>query len=202
MKTQSVIQQILKRTRGKRRGWVFTPKDFLDLGSRAAVDQALSRLTRRGDIRRLGWGIYDYPRISPRLGQLSPAPDAIAKAVAKKTSSRLQVSGARAANVLGLSTQVPARPVYLTDGPSRRVRVGQQTIYLRQAAPKRFIGAGTMSGVVLQALHHLGKDRVDDAVVRKLGRSLSPQDKAALVQCAKYAATWMQPVVSKLAQVA
>ncbi|NIM49713.1 MAG: hypothetical protein GTN62_05660 [Gemmatimonadales bacterium] len=197
---QGVIQQTLKRIHGKRRGWVFTPKDFLDLGGRAAVDQALSRLTRRGAICRLRRGLYEYPRISRRLGQLSPAPDAVAEAVARKTGSRLQVSGARAANALGLSTQVPARSVYLTDGPSRQVQIGRQTIYLRQA--RRFAGAGKVSAVVYQALSHLGRDRVDDAVVRKLSRSLSQKDKSALVRDAKYASAWMQSVLTKVAQVA
>ena len=74
----SVSKQIVKRIRGKGMGFVFTPKDFLDLGSRAAVDQALSRLTRRGTIRRLGRGLYDYPRVSPHLGPLSPPLDLVA----------------------------------------------------------------------------------------------------------------------------
>src|SRR5579859_6816774 len=109
-----MVDQILSRVRRRGRGAVFTPKDFLDLGGRAAVDQALSRLAKAGGIRRLARGIYDFPRMSPRLGVLSPAPEAVAKAVAQQTDSAVQVTGAQAANALGLSMQVPAQPVYLT----------------------------------------------------------------------------------------
>lgn len=85
----TVPDQILRRIRGKGRGAVFISKNFLDLDGRAAVDQTLSRLARRGTIRRVGRGIYDFPRVSSRLGTLSPRLDAVAQAVAKRTDSRL-----------------------------------------------------------------------------------------------------------------
>ena len=94
---------ILKRIRGRGRGAVFTPKDFLDLGSRDSVDQALSRLSRKGVIRRLDRGVYDYPVVSQRVGNRSPDPLAVAKSVAGRLSARIQHSGAYAAHVLGLS---------------------------------------------------------------------------------------------------
>jgi len=191
-------QKALRRIRAKRYGWVFTPKDFLDLGSRAAVDQALSRLARTGTIRRLGRGLYDYPRVRPGLGRLSPAPDAVARAAARKTDSRLQVSGARAANALGLSTQVPARLVYLTDGRSRCIQFGNQTVELRRAAPRRLVGAGKVSGTVFQALRYLGKDGVDDVVIRRLRRALSQADKHTLRRDVAYVADWMHPVVDRI----
>src|SRR5882724_6732695 len=109
----TTTSQILRRIRAKGRGQTYISKDFLDFGSRAAVDQALSRLVRKGDLRRLSRGIYDYPKNNPKLGDLTASPDAVAKSLAKKTNSHLQVSGAQAANLLGLSTQVPARIVYL-----------------------------------------------------------------------------------------
>ena len=196
---QAVVNKILKRIRGKGRGSVFTPKDFLDLGSRAAVDQTLSRLAKDGTIRRIGWGLYDYPRISKRLGQLSPSPDAVIQAVAKSTGCSVYVSGARAANALGLSMQVPARLVYLTDGPSRRIQVGPQTIYLRHT--RRFMGAGSASKLVLHALSHLGKARVDDGVIGKLARDLPQRAKDALQRDSRYASTWMQPVLNRIVQV-
>jgi len=118
----STIQDtILDRIRGQGRGKVFTPKDFLDLGSRDAADQSLSRLVRGGEVQRLGRGLYHYPRINERLGiPLGPDFDEIAEALARQTGSRVVPSGAVAANRLGLSTQVPAKPVYLTDGRTRR----------------------------------------------------------------------------------
>jgi hypothetical protein len=194
---QTVTNKVLRRIHAKGRGSVFTPRDFLDLGSRAAVDQILSRLTRNNTIRRLSRGLYDYPRISKRLGQLFPSPHAVARAVAKSTGHNVYTSGAHAANGLGLTTQVPARPVYLTDGPSRHVQNGRQPIYLRHT--QRFLGVGLRARDVLHALDYLGKANVDDGVVAKLARSLSQQDKDALLRDYKYASTWMQPVLREIA---
>lgn len=102
----------------------FTPSDFLDVAG-AAVDQALSHLVKSGKLRRLARGLYDYAKVHPKLGQLSPAPDDVARALARETGSKAQIAGAHAANALGLSTQVPAKSLYLTDGPSRRVVLGR-----------------------------------------------------------------------------
>jgi len=121
----SIEQRMLYKIRAKGRGWVFSARHFLDFGSRRAVDLALFRLTNRGVIRRLGRGVYDYPTISENLGLLSPSIDAVAKEVAGKNNSKLKITGAQAANVLRLSTQVPARIVYLTDGPSSQLKIGK-----------------------------------------------------------------------------
>lgn len=197
--TVSVTDKILSRIRRKGQGGVHTSKDFLDLGSRVAVDHALSNLAKKGLIRRLSRGVYDYPKVNPRLGTLTPPPDAVAKALAKKTRSDLQVSGAYAANQLGLSTQVPARVVYLTDGKSKRVRVGRQTIELRHASPKNMATAGKPSGTVIQALRHVGRDNVNDEVIDRIKSALSDEDRAALKHDVDKAPDWMRPIFTRLA---
>ena len=156
----STIQDdILDRIRGHDRGKVFTPKDFLDLGSRDAADQSLSRLVRSGEIQRLGRGLYHYPRVNERLGiPIGPDPDEIAEALGRQTGSRVLPSGAAAANRLGLSTQVPAKPVYVTDGRTRQVRIGGMVFQIRHAAPKELSAASRTSAMVFQALRHLGRD--------------------------------------------
>src|SRR3546814_8114827 len=128
----SVPDRIMRRARAGGRGGVFTPRDFLDVAARAAVDQALSRLAKTGKLRRLARGLYDFPKVHPKLGPLSPTPDDVAQALARATGSQVQIAGARAANALGLSTQVPAKSTYLTDGPSRRVVLGKRVVDLRQ----------------------------------------------------------------------
>lgn len=197
--TVSVANKILSRIRRKGQGIVHTSKDFLDLGGRVAVDHALSNLAKKGLIRRLSRGVYDYPKVNPRLGTLTPPPDAVAKALAKKTRSDLQVSGAYAANQLGLSTQVPARVVYLTDGRSKRVRVGRQTIELRHASPKNMATAGKPSGMVIQALRHVGRDNVNDEVIDRIKSALSDEDRAALRHDVDKAPDWMRPILTRLA---
>lgn len=194
--TEAVANKVFNRIKGRGRGSIHISKDFLDLGSRAAVDQALARLTRNGSIRRLGRGLYDYPKIHPKLGPLTPDPDAIAKALAKKTNSQLQVSGANAVNALGLSTQVPARIVYLTSGDSKRVHIGNQIIDLRHAVPRNMKAANKISGMVIQALRHIGKNSIDAKIIDKLRHMLPDDVKVALNKDIKDVPDWMRPIIT------
>ena len=198
----STIQDdILDRIRGHDRGKVFTPKDFLDLGSRDAADQSLSRLARSGEIQRLGRGLYHYPRVNERLGiPISPDPDEIAEALGRQTGSRVLPSGAVAANRLGLSTQVPAKPVYLTDGRTRQVRIGGMVFQIRHAAPKELAVASRTSAMVFQALRHLGQAAVDHEVIARLRRALSADQRQELLRDARYTTDWIADVVRRVAQ--
>jgi len=197
---QSVDSSILSRICGSGRGSVFTPGRFLDLGSRNAVDKVLSRLVQKGTIRRVARGLYDYPEHHPVMGILAPSPDAIARALAGKRGIRLQPSGAYAANRLGLSTQVPARIVYLTDGPSRTVRVGNQEIRLQRTTPRNMGPTGRISGLVIQALRRLGQKHVDDAAIQTLQRKLSDQDKKRLIKDISYAPAWVGKHLREIAR--
>lgn len=172
---RSVSDRIMRRARGTGRGGVFTSSDFLDMAARAAVDQALSRLVKNGKLRRLARGLYDFPKVHPKLGPLSPTPGDVAQALARETGSHVQISGIRAANALGLTTQVPARSTYLTDGPSRVV-LGKRIVDLRHASPKHLIAPGSAAGTVVQALRHVGPVRAAD-VVQVAARRLSVSDK-------------------------
>lgn len=199
--TTTVQDTILDRIRQQGRGRVFIPKDFLDLGSRAAADQSLSRLVRSGDILRLGRGLYHYPRMNQRLGiPLGPDLDEIADALARQTGSRVVPSGAVAANRLGLSTQVPAKPVYLSDGRTRQVKIGNTTIQIRHAAPKELPVGNRTSAMVFQALRHLGQDAVDDKVISQIRRALSPDQRRDLLQDARYTTDWIAAIVRQIAQ--
>ena len=198
----STIQDdILDRIRGHDRGKVFTPKDFLDLGSRDAADQSLSRLVRSGEIQRLGRGIYHYPRVNERLGiPIGPDPDEIAEALGRQTGTRVLPSGAAAANRLGLSTQVPAKPVYLTDGRTRQVRIGGMVFQIRHAAPKELSAASRTSAMVFQALRHLGRTAVDAQVIARLRRVLSVDQRQELLRDSRYTTDWIAAIVRQIAQ--
>jgi len=194
----STANAILKRIRAKHRGSVFTHRQFTQLGTRAAVDQALSRLQRSGKIRRLTRGVYEFPKIHPRIGVLSPSPEAVAKAMAERTGSRITISGAKAANLLGLSTQVPMQNVFWTEGPSRTIRIGNQTVALKHVAPSKMIGAGTEAGVVIQAVRSLGKEGVHEIPVHALARQLPRPVKRAVRRLAVTAPAWSQPIFNKI----
>ncbi len=193
-----ITSKIKQRIIGKGRGAIFAPPDFLDIGSRASVDQALSRLADQGVIRRLTRGLYDYPKKSPRFGYLSPSADDVALAVARKDNQVLQPSPAMAANQLGLSTQVPSKPTYMTDGPTRVKTIGRQVIQFRNASSKTLVGAGQKTGAVFQALRYVGKDRVDDQVIGKLARSLDDKDRVLLSKQSTHVPAWMHPVVQQI----
>ncbi|SIO57346.1 Transcriptional regulator, AbiEi antitoxin, Type IV TA system [Singulisphaera sp. GP187] len=196
----SIQGRIVDRLRRQGRSKVFTPKDFLDIGSRESVDQALSRLAKTETLQRLGRGLYYYPRINKRLGIVVPPDvDEIAGALARQTGSRIAPSGATAANRLGLSTQVPAKAVYLTDGRSRQVRVGNLVIVVKHVAPKELPIGNRTSATVLQAMRYLGKDAVDSTVISRIRKTLSPRNQSQLLQDARYTTDWIADAVRQIA---
>jgi len=188
--------KVLNRAKMVGPGSALTPKAFADLGNRAAVDQALSRLAKAGKIRRISRGVYDVPKNHPTLGPLSPDPDSVARAIADQSGYRLQPTPARAANALGLSSQVPAQIVYLIDGSSRKIKVGNQTVYLKHAGPRALLGAGTPEGVALQAMRAFGPDHLNDAVIRQLRQNLPSAAKTGLKKLAHHAPHWMASAIA------
>lgn len=196
----SIEQGIITRIEARNRGSCFTPKAFLDLGSPEAVRITLHRLEKRGFIRRLARGIYDFPKQHPSIGLLSPHPDEVAKALSERDASRLQPSGSYAANVLGLSEQVPARIVFLTDGPARHIRIGRQEIILRNTTTRNMATAGRISGTVIQALRHIGARQVGAHHIAQLRRTLNAGDRARLRRDRIYAPGWMHSIIDAIAE--
>ncbi|MDP6440001.1 MAG: DUF6088 family protein [Candidatus Brocadiia bacterium] len=197
--TQSIDTQVLERIRAKGPGYVFTASDLLDLGGRDAVDQTLSRNCRAGNVRKVARGIYDLPQHDSRIGDIAASSDAIAEAIARRDAARLQPTGANAANMLGLCDQVPMRIVYLTDGRSRRAKVGRREIILKHTTPRNMATAGRISGTVIQALRWLGQRHVDDAIVRSLQRRLPDDVKQQLLEDLRYAPAWIAAILRKVA---
>lgn len=197
---QEIAKLILSRIYGHGRGWCFTPKDFADLGSAESVRIKLFRLEKQKVIRRLAKGIYDYPAEHPQLGLLSPDPDVVAQALARNDRVRVQPTGTYAANLLGLSEQVPAKVVYLTEGRARRVKLGNQEIRLKQTTARNMATAGRISGLVIQALRHIGKDRLTPVHVRTLQRKLSATDKNCLRTDLIHAPAWMHKPLRQVSE--
>ncbi len=199
-RAQSIDSKVISRINGHGRGWVFTPKHFQDLGSRAAIDLALFRLKTAGTIRQLARGLYDFPAEDPTLGTVAPSSDAIARALVVRDAIRLQPSGAYAASLLGLSEQVPSRVVFLTDGPARKVKLGKREIILQHTTPRNMAAAGRKSGILIQALRYLGKDQMDDGVMAILRRQIEDHDRAGLRKDLIYAPGWIADILRPLTQ--
>src|SRR5271169_5777825 len=180
--TQSIDSRLLATIHGRGRGSVFVPADFLNLGRREAIGIALHRLARKGTIRRLARGVYDFPKQHPVLGPLSPSADAVARALAGRDRTRLQPAGAYAANILGLSEQVPAKVIFLTDGPSRTVKIGPTTIQLRRTTPRNMEAAGRLSGLLIQALRELGEEHITQARRDHLKRTIPAAKRRELLK--------------------
>ncbi|MEI8318755.1 MAG: DUF6088 family protein [Planctomycetia bacterium] len=195
----SIDARILAAVRAKGRGSVFASADFLGMGSRSAVDVTLHRLVAQRKIRRLARGVYDLPRKHTTLGPLLPSPESVAKTLARRDRTRLQPAGAFAANALGLTEQVPAKVVFLTDGPSRTVRIGATTIQLRRTTPKNMETAGRLSGMVIQAFRSLGKDHITPERIAHLKRTIPAAKRRELLDDIPLAPGWMQPIFRELA---
>jgi len=196
----SIEGQILRAIRALGHGSVFVPTDFLNFGSRQAVDIALHRLVRKGAIRRLARGIYDFPKEHPVLGKLQPSPETIAEALVGRDCTRIQPTGAYAANLLGLSEQVPAKVVFLTDGPSRTIKIGTITIQLRRTTPKSMSMAGRLSGLVVQAFRELGRENVTGERVEHLKRILPLDKRQELLKDIRLVPEWMHSIFKELAE--
>jgi len=199
-KPKSIDYQVLESIRTRGHGAVFVPTDFLGLGSRQAIDIVLHRFVQKGLIRRLARGVYDFPEEHPILGKLQPSPEKIAEALVGRDCTRIQPTGAYAANILGLSEQVPAKVVFLTDGPSRTIKIGAITIQLRRTTPKNMAMAGRLSGLLIQALRELGKENVTTERVEHLKRILPLDKRQELLKDIRLAPEWMRSIFKMLAE--
>jgi hypothetical protein len=196
----SVDAQIARLVQQSIAGTVLTPDAFALLGSRAAIDKALQRLVARGELRRLSRGLYDKPRQDELLGTLWPSVDAVVKALAGKDMLRTQPAGVYAANMLGLSEQVPAKVVLLTDGISRTVTAGPMQISFKRTTPRQMAAAGRLSGLLIQAFKSLGAPHVTPARIERLRQQISAAERAKVLQDIALAPAWMRPFLREVAR--
>ena len=193
--TESVVTAVKNRIIEHGRGWCFTPKHFLDLDSDTGVRSALSRLQQAKMIRRLTQGIYDYPREHQVLGLLPPKAEEVAKAIAEKNGIQFQPTGAYASNLIGLSEQVPGRIVFLTNGPSKKIKIGKQEILFRTTTEKNMYAAGTKVGLVIQAFKNLGKENIDNIAQARTRKFLVGISREELIRHLKYAPQWIRILI-------
>ncbi len=183
-------------------GAVVTAKDFSDLGQRDAVDQALGRLTKAGIVTRIGRGLYHRPRVNKRLGiTIPPNPDLIASAIGRQTGHHVAPSPARAANALGLSTQVPAKLVYLTDGPSRAIQAAGQVFHFKHVSSKRLprFDDPTLS-LAASAIVAPANAKRGPQLVQALRDKLSPPQRVQLAKKMMSADDWVSDVARQIAE--
>ena len=197
----NIREQIEKRITDAGSGYVFTRKDFQDISSAGSIGQILSRLVKDGFIRRIGRGLFDYPKTNPILGgELSPDIDQAAKAIARKFKWSILPFGSLAANRLGLSQQVPAKFIYLSNGPTKQVKIGTTAIQFKHARPKEIYGDSAISGLVIQALRYLGKENVDDDIIAHFRQKLSAGEKKELLNDIHFSTEWIFEIIQRIAK--
>jgi len=198
--TISTTKRILQRIYGHGRGWVFIPKDFLDIASNAALRQSLSRLKKQGTIRRLMQGVYDYPSFSTLLSAPSgPDPDAIAWAIARANGWTILPTGDLSLNLVGLSTQVPAQYQYFSDGPSKRYAWQGGTLVFKHRTNKETTVLSPRTALLVQALKRLGESGTDTAVMVALRKKFSNQELNLALKEARYATSWVYNAIKQIA---
>ena len=200
---KNMTDKIMSRVYGHGRGkWVCTPKDFLDLGSRAAVDQALSRLVRRGQLRRAGRGLYDLPETSILSKQVVPTElEHAVAAIARRDGIRIIDGGMYAANRLGLTNAVQVRPIYQTDGPNRNIKVGNRTIEFQRASTRLIRWHGRPGCPVVNALIWFGQHiatNPSNKIVERLRSQLPDRVKQDLMDGIALLPAWMADIVLQL----
>ena len=196
---QSIENKVLKRIQGKGKGWAFCQIDFLDIGSRSAVDNALFRQHKVGAIRRVIRGIYDYPQQSSLLDTpLSPDPDQVAPALARKFGWRIQPSGPAALNLLGLSTQVPGQITYLSDGPDRSYTINNIKLIFKKTALKESGFKHPESALVVQSLKSLGQNHVTEDVISKVRNWLRPELRSKVLNDTRTVTGWIHDAIKKV----
>lgn len=198
---QSIDNQVISRIYGHQRGWAFSKNDFVDLGGDAAIRKALSRLEAKGTIRRVIRGMYDYPRISTLLNEtMGPDLGELAEALARKSGWRIQPSENTALNLLGLSTQLPAQSVYLSDGPSKTYVVGKRQLIFKKRRLKESSFKHRESKLVVQALKALGQQRIDEKLRQKLSKQWTPELWRKIVRDTKTAPAWVHGIIRSIAE--
>ena len=201
MATSTINKRVLFRIYKNKRGWVFTPSDFIDLGSLSAVRKTLERLTIKGTIRRIERGFYDFPELHNDFGICSPGVDEFVMAFARQNKCRVIPWGGYAANVLGINPDVPAKCVYLTDRSCRKKILGRLDVIFRKTTPKNLAVTSEIGALVIQGLKFMRKRHVNFKVIQHLRWRLDKKQKDQILKDIPCAPAWIAKVIKKVVTV-
>ncbi len=196
---QSIKDKVIARIYGKGRGWVFTQTDFADISNRDSIDTALKTMAKNGPIRRLGRGLYDYPRYSDLLQkELGPDIMKVAEALSRKFNWRIQPSGITALNLMGISTQVPGRYLFHSDGPNRSYTIDKTSIEFKKIALKESGLKHPESQIIVQGLKELGEKQTDEKIIRQIREWLPAEKRRAVLKETQRVTAWVYATIKKI----
>lgn len=188
--TEKIREYIKKIPAGKS----FSANIFRHLASADNVRQILNRLVKSGEITRVARGVFVKPQKIPKVGETLPSAREIAATITKSTGETIVIHGAEAARQLQLTTQVPMQLVFYTNGNTRKLKIGNRTVFLKHVNPSKLIAAGTTTGIVISALSYLGKDNVTTQTIKMIRKNLEPDEFDSLLKHIKNMPAWMANV--------
>jgi hypothetical protein len=198
---KNISESIFYFIAGHGRGWAFSSSDLAGRFARQQIDNALSDLAETKKIRRIARGLYDYPRFSDLLQKtLSPDIDQVANAYARKFNWRIEVSGDSALNLLGLSTQIPAQYIYLSDGPSKSYDVMGVQLTFKKSSLKDIGFKHRESTLIVQALKALGKEHLTTEVFAKIREQIAKESFAKILRDTQGSTGWIYEAIKKICQ--
>jgi hypothetical protein len=194
------VQLISKKLQEFPLGTPFTSKDLIGLGNEANIRKILERLVKQEKIMRVARGIYTRPKMNRYVGTIPPSLETVLETLTASTGEVFQVQGAEAAHQLGLSTQVPVKPIFLTNGRSRMFSIGNIGVQLRRVSPKKLILAGTPAGIAISALWYLTKEEISFRTIEKIEHVLSSEEFQKLLAVKASLPSWVTTLITNYQQ--
>lgn len=189
---QSSHNQIVLKIKKSSKGKIFFADDFVKFGSSENIRKVLSRLEKEGLLERLAQGIYLVPKKDELLGTLYPTTEEIAIEIAKRDKARIAPTGSLALYQLGITTQIPLKAVYLTDGVQRTIAIGNRTIQFKKTTPRNLAIKDQLLMLMTQALKEIGQHKVNETHLQKLKSFAKQLDNDILKSQLKFAPVWIQ----------
>ncbi len=193
--TENIELQVLKKIKKARGGTLFFVDSFTAIGNAKAVNKALERLVKSGELYRVAAGMYVRPVRDKIIGIVFPGVDEIARAIAKRDKARIMPTGSYAMYKLGLTTQVPLNVVFHSDTSARKIKIGKQTITFKKTSAKNLSAIGSISKLVIQALRDIGKDKVTEEELQKIRELLKTEKAYHLQHDLKIAPEWIRKLI-------
>ncbi len=201
MQKDSIITQILERIQSGGHDEVYIIGDFLDLGEYHAVRKALLRLEETEKIQKIMRGVYYYPRYSELIGEYeAPSPNRVAQTLARKFGWTIAPCGDTALNQFGLSTQVPAKWSYISDGPYHEFQIGTLTMEFKHRNNREISGISRQTATIIQALKAIGKDNISEKQLTIIRRRLSEPEKATVLRESQQATVWVYGLIKQICE--
>lgn len=195
---QSSHNQVELKIKKSSKGKIFFADDFAKFGSPENIRKVLSRLEKEGLLERLTHGIYLVPKKDELLGTLYPTTEEIAVEIAKRDKARIAPTGTLALYQLGLSTQIPLKAVYLTDGAQRIIAIGNRSIQFKNTVPRNLAIKDHLLMLIVQALKEIGQHKINESHLEKLKPFALQVDPEVLKSQSKFAPVWVQKIISEL----